>query len=314
MSYLTGKDISQYQGAWQDTGEEFVMIKMSGGDAGLYMDSGATQNYSGAVAAGKVIGGYHFAGGGDPVAEADYFVRAMTPVAEDDVYALDWEIQHSDPVGWCNSFVNEVHTKIGVWPLLYINLSTLNSYDWSPVLANCGLWLADWAVSPDDNAPTNGITYVMQQYADGPGYDRDAFFGTREELQAYGYHAQTTPVEPSAPVTSPTPPPVEPTDPPIVTTPEPQSSPSPSAPVENPDGSTTIPVTVKPKPVVTGPDEIEVIEGDVKMVLGKYNKVLVAFAGTLVSFLAAHYGANPIVKDVIDVLTVLGVYQIKNEE
>ena len=100
MAWLTGKDISIYQGAWQDTGEEFVIIKMSGGDAGLYVDPNAASNYKSAVNAGKVVGGYHFAGGTDAVAEADFFVRAMSPLANNDIYALDWEVQNADPVGW----------------------------------------------------------------------------------------------------------------------------------------------------------------------------------------------------------------------
>ncbi len=239
MSWLTGKDISHWQGSWVDTGEEFVIIKMSGGDAGLYTDPQATNNYNSAIRAGKVVGGYHFAGGGDPVAEADYFVRAMAPVAENDLYCLDWEISHSDPVGWCLSFVNEVHSKVGVWPLLYINLSTLNTYDWSPVLNNCGLWLADWSVSPDANAPTSK-TYVMQQYTDTP-YDKDAFFGTREELQAYGYHAPTT-TTPPAPSTPP------------VTPPQPTLIPSPSPAPATPPVVTPTPTPTAP-PVVSKPTE-----------------------------------------------------------
>jgi hypothetical protein len=35
---LPAKDISRWQGTWQDTGEPIVMIKMSGGDAGLQED------------------------------------------------------------------------------------------------------------------------------------------------------------------------------------------------------------------------------------------------------------------------------------
>jgi len=205
MSYLTGFDVSQWNN-YNPGGEDFVMIKMSGGDAGLYFDSKATQNYGNAVRAGKVVGGYHFAGGGDPVAEADYFVRAMSPVAENDVFALDWEIQHADPVGWCNAFVNEVHAKVGVWPLLYINISTCNAYDWSPVLNNCGLWIAAPSFSFDANIPV-AHTVVMQQGPIVGGIDSDAFFGTRAQLQAYGYHAATPPPPPPPP----NPPPIPPT-------------------------------------------------------------------------------------------------------
>lgn len=224
---IYGKDVSQWNN-YVPGSEDFVMIKMSGGDAGLYFDSKATVNYTNAKNAGKVVGGYHFAGGGDPVAEADYFVRAMSPVAEYDVFALDWEIQHTNPVQWVQSFVNEVHTKTGVWCLVYLNISTVNAYDWTPVLQTCGLWLAAPSISYDANAPISH-TYVMQQGPIIGGIDQDVFFGTREELQAYGYHA---PVQASTP--APTPQPVQTTTP----TPEPV---------------TPAPVTVQPAPVVEPP-------------------------------------------------------------
>jgi hypothetical protein len=236
---LNGLDVSSWNN-YTPGSEDFVMIKMSGGDAGLYMDSKAAINYSKAASAGKVVGGYHFAGGTDPVAEADYFVRAMSPLAENDVYALDWEIQHADPVGWCLAFVNEVHSKIGVWPLIYLNISTTNTYDWSPVLTNCGLWLAAPSYSFDSNAPVSH-TYVMQQGPIVNGIDSDAFFGTREQLQAYGWHATASPtptsVQAPAPIPTPTPTP---------------------APVPVPDPGTVIPPTPtpvppKPRPPVPAP-------------------------------------------------------------
>jgi GH25 family lysozyme M1 (1,4-beta-N-acetylmuramidase) len=166
MSYILGKDVSQWNNYAPDT-EDFVMIKMSGGDAGLYFDSKASVNYTNAKNAGKVVGGYHFAGGGDPIAEATYFLKAMSPVAENDIFALDWEIQHANPVAWAQAFVNEVHSKVGVWPLIYINISTCNAYDWSPVLANCGLWLAAPSYSYNANAPcTSSLRYAARSYCE----------------------------------------------------------------------------------------------------------------------------------------------------
>lgn len=242
------RDISKYQGAWQDTGEPIVMIKMSGGDDGLYMDSQAAGNYSGAVGAGKAVGGYHFAGNTNPVAEATYFLQAMSPLAENDVYALDWELPvgTSGAVEWVQTFMQTIHDKINVWPLIYMNLNTLNSYDWSPILANCGLWLADWAVSPDQNIPTLH-TYVMQQYSDGPVYDHDEWFGTIEEFKAYGYHAAPTssPPVPTPPAPNPAPVPTPPAP-----TPEP---PSPAPPTDTPSDPSPAPSPTPPSPTPAPP-------------------------------------------------------------
>jgi hypothetical protein len=121
MSYLLFNDISQYQGNYNMAdGNEIIAIKMGGGDAGTYMDSKANSNYTNAVQAGKAIIGYWFAGGTDPIAEANYFLRTMAPLAENDVYALDWEVGNPDPVGWCTQFVNHIHDAIGVLHLVIV--------------------------------------------------------------------------------------------------------------------------------------------------------------------------------------------------
>lgn len=185
-------DVSQYQGTidWADM-PPIAIIKMSGGDSGLYMDPNAATNYNNAKASGKAVGGYHFIGWTlGASAEATYFMQAMSPLAEYDVYALDIESIPSgvNPVAYVSEMVNLIHSKINVWPLLYMNVSTLNSYDWSSLLANCGLWLADWNNDPAGTIPNVPI-YVMQQYNDGPNYDHDEFFGNIDQFKAYGYHA-----------------------------------------------------------------------------------------------------------------------------
>lgn len=245
-------DISQYQGTWQDRGDPIVMIKMSGGDDGLYMDSQAASNYTGAVADGRAVGGYHFIGWtAGAVAEATYFMQAMSPLAENDVYALDIESGSvavpANAPDYVLQMVNAIHDKIGVWPLVYMNLSTLNAHDWDAVLQNCGLWLGDWNNDPNATIATVH-TYVMQQYSDGPNYDHDEWFGTVEEFKAYGYHAPApatpappapavpTPVEnPPAPVVPESSPAPEPIPEPVETTPEPitKVGPTPSEGIQN---------------------------------------------------------------------------------
>lgn len=248
-NWIPAMDCSQYQGNidWRSHHEQIVMIKIGGGDAGLYFDSKATQNYYGAKTAGKAVGGYWFAGGGNPVVEADYFVKGMSPLSENDVLALDFEIRLPNPVQWCEKFVNEVHAKTGVWPLLYVNASTFSTYDWSPVTKTCGLWIADYAVSPDNIVPVIH-PYVMHQYTSSP-YDKSAWFGTIEQFNKYGYHKPITTspvhVEPKPIIVHP----LEPSEPLIVN--QPNTIPVPPAPVmptgnPNPVNGTAIDVVVKP--------------------------------------------------------------------
>lgn len=251
---LPACDISKYQGAWQDYPCDIVLIKMSGGDNGLYMDPDATTNYNDAKAAGKAVGGYHFVGWTEnTVPEATYFLQAMSPLAENDVYALDVENGAvdipADAVEYITQMADTIYDKIGVWPLIYVSLSTLNAFDWSPVLANCGLWLADWNDDPNATLPTLH-NYIMQQYSDGPVYDHDEWFDTIAVFNEYGYHAPTAPPPAPAPPV-PTPPVVSPP----VPSPAPASPPEPTPPAPEPPKPTPNPAPPAPTkpPVVVKP-------------------------------------------------------------
>jgi len=230
---IPAKDISRWQGTYTETGEPIVLIKISGGDQGLYYDSQATNNYNETIAHGHAFGGYHFAGGTDPIAEANFFVNGMKPLLTGEVPILDWEISNPDPVGWCNRFIDQVRAACGnpnQGGLIYMNLSTLMAHDWSPVLAKWGLYLADWNNNPAGTINTGGKVYVMQQFNDGPNYDHDEWFGTLDDFHAYGWHTPQP-----APAPAPTPPPV-----------------AAPAPAPTPALAPTPPV-VPPAPVVTPP-------------------------------------------------------------
>lgn len=230
---LSAVDISKYQGAWQDYPADVVMVKISGGDQGLYIDPQAASNYNNVISSGKAFGGYHFAGGTDPIAEANYFLNAMKPWNPGEVAALDWEVSNPDPVGWCLAFVTQVHSVSGAWPLLYINLATLKAYNWTPVLNNCGLWLADWTGNPASTIDVGYKGYVMLQYSDGPNYDHDEWEYDLQTFKAYGWPtpAVTPPPTPTPePVAQPTP---EPTNTPVPQPEEPtQVVPSQTAPTQ----------------------------------------------------------------------------------
>lgn len=243
---VPAKDISKYQGNWQDTGEPIVMVKIGGGDAGLYFDGDATANYNGAKGAGRHVGGYWFIGWTAGAAqEASFYNRGMQPYAENDVFALDVESGSvavpANAPAYVLQMAQYIHDQSGCWPLIYMNLSTLNAHDWDAVLALCGLWLADWSVSPNATIPTNH-TYVMQQYSDGPVYDHDEWFGTVEEFDKYGYHAnQPTPTTTSTTTAAPAP------DPTTTTT----TTQAPAPPEPDPTTTTTTTQAPIPAPFTT---------------------------------------------------------------
>jgi GH25 family lysozyme M1 (1,4-beta-N-acetylmuramidase) len=220
MAHITGIDVSNWQGtidwrAVRASGVEFAITKISEGTT--FYDGTASANYTNGKSAGLLMGGYHFAGGGDPIAEADHFVNGMKPFEEGDIFVLDWEIQVGNPVGWCETFVQRVHDLTGVWCLMYMNGSTRNAYNWTAgVLKNCGFWIAWYGRDPEGDLPVQG-GYIMHQYTSdgtvsgiGGRVDMDAFYGTVSQLRQYGYQA---PVVTPAPVPEPTPTPT-PTPPP----------------------------------------------------------------------------------------------------
>jgi GH25 family lysozyme M1 (1,4-beta-N-acetylmuramidase) len=267
MAFLNFIDVSRWQGAidWAQVhaaGITGAIIKISGGDDGLYYDSKATYNYDNAKANGLLVGGYHFAGHTDPVAEANFFVEGMKPFADNDVFVLDFDSDEPDAVTWVQAFVNRVHDLTGVWCIVYVNGSTRNAHDWSPVAANCGFWIAWYGKDPNQDLPVQGI-YIMHQYTSSasiPGIsgnvDEDAVYMTPEQFDKYGWHPA-----PSAPA----PVPVIPADPTPVPAPIPEPTPAPAPdptptppvvepPVPTPDTGTVIPPTVpEPNPAPETP-------------------------------------------------------------
>lgn len=234
---ITFHDISYAQGAYKMDGDPspVVFMKMSGfyyGSKVGYYDTQAARNYNNAIRLEKIPGLYHFAGGADPQAEADYFVGACSPLADGDILILDYELTSAmnppaNPVAWCTAFVERVHQRTGIWPLFYTYRSLLNSYDFSPVLANCGLWIADYGVPPEGTVNTQGHPYIIHQYQGSP-LDTNALFTSLDTLRKYGYHAPQPAPVPTPPL--PTPPEPTPIPDPIPTpvpTPEPTPEPTP---------------------------------------------------------------------------------------
>jgi hypothetical protein len=267
---VPAKDISRWNGTYTETSEPIVFCKISGGDDGLYFDSQAANNYAAITAAGHAFGGYHFAGGTDPVAEANKFVDGMKPLVTGEVPAVDIESGKNwnpnapgvDPVAWTDQFIEGVRAASGnpnQGGLVYMNLATLLAHDWTPVLKKWGLWLADWNNNPAIDVNTDGVAYVMQQFSDGPVYDHDEWFGTIEEFKAYGWQTEirvdapqpestTTTTTTTVPVESTTtstttvvPVPVEPDVPASTTTTT--TIPLPDAPGTEPPDSTTTTTT-----------------------------------------------------------------------
>lgn len=143
-SYQQGIDLTKVPG-------DFVIVKTTQGT--YYKNPAAAAQIDSAKKAGKLLGLYYYAGGTDPEAEADYFLASVGANLKKAVLALDWERKENpvfgtgSSVSWVCRWMKRIHDKTGVWPLFYCQQSEVLARDWAPVAENCGLWLAQYAVS-----------------------------------------------------------------------------------------------------------------------------------------------------------------------
>lgn len=209
---LNGIDIASHQGNINLAVVpcDFVIIKATGGD--FYVNPYCDSRYQLAKKQGKKLGVYHYAHEGkvgDPIKEAEFFLKNIQGYLNDALLVLDYEEQYNTSTpDWCLRFLNHVYSKTGVKPLLYINSSTMNSYNWTGVVAgDYGLWLADYNYSPKypthmPNIKTPTVkwwkTLAIYQYAsDGRlnGYDNNldlnVFYGDKNTWDKYAKKKET---------------------------------------------------------------------------------------------------------------------------
>lgn len=145
---MYGIDISNWQkganlSSAKSAGASFAIIKATEGVT--YVDPYCDGFYQQAKKIGMLRGVYHFARGGNPYLEADYFVNNIKGYLNDCILVLDFE----DPAtsqgpNWAKNFLDRVYSKTNIRPLIYMNSATERQFDWSGVVGNYGLWLAGY--------------------------------------------------------------------------------------------------------------------------------------------------------------------------
>lgn len=162
MADMNGIDISNWQCGMDvaNVQADFVIVGTTWGTGGFSnvclangVNTDADRMLSAAYKSGKKIGVYHYARGGNPEAEARFFVSHNRSRVGKAMLILDWESQ--DNVAWGNTqwprrWATEVKRLTGVNPVIY----TMDSGYWQvsgmPQSHNTGLWIAQYA----NNAPT----------------------------------------------------------------------------------------------------------------------------------------------------------------
>jgi len=206
---LNGFDIASFQAGINvsKVSGDFVFIKATQGVH--YKDQLPSKGYdyaawaNQALASGKLVGFYHYAEGGDPIKEADYFYDAIKAYKGRAVVALDWEQTSNKLFGtgfdvqWCKRFLDRIATLMDARPLIYMSKGVARKYNWSSVAADYPLWVAQYANNKrtgyNSNPWTDSYDFgawssptVFQYSANGrlDGYgadlDLDLFYGSRK--------------------------------------------------------------------------------------------------------------------------------------
>lgn len=197
---LNGIDISSYQSGIDLTVVpcDFVIIKATQGTG--YVNPDCDRAYQQAKRAGKLRGTYHYVGGGNAVAEADYYVNNIKGYLKDGLLAIDWEAEQNSAWGneaYLEQLVRRVIERTGVKPLIYSMASRYAQVAAVAKKLDCGLWVAEYA----DMNPTGYQAHpwregaygcAIRQYAStgrlngwGGDLDLNIAYMTREQWAKY---------------------------------------------------------------------------------------------------------------------------------
>lgn len=216
---LNGIDISSYQSGIDLTVVpcDFVIIKATQGTG--YVNPDCDRAYQQAKRAGKLRGTYHYVGGGNAVAEADYYVNNIKGYLRDGLLAIDWEAEQNSAWGneaYLEQLVRRVIERTGVKPLIYSMASRYAQVAAVAKKLDCGLWIAEYA----DMNPTGyqahpwregAYACAIRQYAStgrlngwGGNLDLNIAYMTRDQWAKYVNPggkpaAAPAPSKPSAP-------------------------------------------------------------------------------------------------------------------
>ena len=184
-----------------------------------YVNPFCDEHYQSAKAAGKLLGVYHYASGGNPEAEAEFFINNVQGYLHEAILVLDWESGDNAAWGdssWVARFCAHIVALTGINPMIYVQRSAANQ---CVGLGDYGIWLAEYPdYAPrgwgDYVEPNYSGDYAMHQFTSSgniAGYagplDLSLFFG---DATAWGLYAGANGSVSPAPVEQPAQP-VEPT-------------------------------------------------------------------------------------------------------
>lgn len=196
------------------TGAEIVVAKATEGVG--YVNPDCDRVVQDALAAGQGVGVYHFAHTeNNATAEARYFINHTRGyIGKGIVPILDWEPTQPWRVDWALEWLRIVGDAYGTKPIIYMNQSTENSYNWANVVrGDYGLWVAAYTLgytpiygfNPPNVQPTLyhwpfavAWQYTSTGYVNGwnGALDLSVVYGDLNTWHAYAGSGQATPSKP----------------------------------------------------------------------------------------------------------------------
>lgn len=213
-------DISRYQAGiyLSNTGADGVIVGVTYGTAGA--NPYASAQLDAVNAAGMLRGAYHIRAGDGPTpqAEADSFLASMAGHMDGKtILILDWEECTLSDVAWAKAWLDYVYSRTGIRPIIYMSSSVSLAYDWSSVMADYGLWVAQYPYSTVTGfvgvnwtpPATSWPALVGWQYAGTggsvggyTGIDLSAFYITPAQWLAYANPSSVITPEEDMPLTA----------------------------------------------------------------------------------------------------------------
>lgn len=209
-------DVSSHQGNIVAGGLDCDAVICKATEGTGYVNPFCDEQYQSTKAAGKLLGVYHYASGGNPEAEAEFFINNVQGYLHEAILVLDWESGDNAAWGdssWVARFCAHIVALTGINPMIYVQRSAASQ---CTGLGDYGIWLAEY---PDYAArgwdayypPNYSGDYAMHQFTSSgniAGYagplDLSLFFGDETAWRAYaGASSQSVPAHQPQPYVEP---------------------------------------------------------------------------------------------------------------
>jgi lysozyme len=199
---MNGIDISRYQKGI-DLGKvpcDFVIVKSTQGTS--FISSQFKIQANSVLEHGKLLGIYHYSGGGGAIPEAKHFLDVVEEYIGKAILCLDWEGEQNPNFlnpEYAKAFLAYIKQETKITPFIYMSKSVCRQYSWD---ASYPLWCAQYKnqnpTGYQDNPWTDSKGFgawkdcaILQYSSKGqlPGYygnlDLDKAYISAEEWQMY---------------------------------------------------------------------------------------------------------------------------------